>query len=68
MENSSTGLNHEAGSFSERTELEELRVPDIDAVTTSILKEQDPESEDDLEQFVFQPKGKIEGNCNFSFT
>ena len=55
-ENSSTGLSHEVGSFSEKTALAELHFPDIDAATTSILREQDSESEDELEEFVFQPK------------
>jgi len=66
--NSSTGLSHEVGSFSEKTALAELRFPDIDAATTSILREQDSESEDELEQFVFQPKSGREENRNFSST
>lgn len=64
--NSSTG--HDVGSFSERTGLEELRVSDIDAATSSILKEQDSDSDDELEQFVLQPKTKGQGKRNFSFT
>ena len=67
-ENSSTGLSHEVSSFSKSTALVELRFADIDAATTSILREHDTESEDDLEQFVFQPKNRREGNCNFSST
>lgn len=66
--NSSTGLSHEVGSFSEKTTLAELRFLDIDAATTSILREQDSESEDELEQFVFQPKSGREENRNFSST
>ena len=67
-ENSSTGLSHEVGSFSAKTALAELRSPDKDAATTSILREQDSESEDELEEFVFQPKSREKGNCNFSST
>ena len=67
-ENSSTGLSHEVGSFSAKTALAELRSPDIDAATTSILREQDSESEDELEEFVFQPKSREKGNRNFSST
>ena len=65
-ENSSTG--QDVGSFIETTGLEELRVSDINAATTLILEEPDSDSEDELEQFVFQPKGEREGNCNLSFT
>lgn len=65
-ENSSSG--QDVGSFTERTGLEELRVSDINAATTLILEEPDSDSEDELEQFVFQPKGEREGNCNLSFT
>ena len=67
-ENSSTCLNHEGCSFNERTRLEELRFPNTDAATTSIPKEQDSDSEDELEQFVFQPKGSRGGNRNLPFT
>ena len=66
--NFSTGLSHEVSSFSKSTALAELRFPDEDAATTSILREHDSESEDELEQFVFQPKSRREGNCNFSST
>jgi len=65
-ENSSTG--QDVGSFSETTGLEELRVSDINAATSSILKETDLDSDDELEQFVFQPKGDRKGNRNLSFT
>ena len=65
-ENSSSG--QDVGSFTERTGLEELRVSDINAATTSILKEPDSDSDDELEHFVFQPKGEREGNRNLSFT
>ena len=67
-ENSSTGLSHEVSSFSKSAALAELRLPGIDAATTSILREHDSESEDELEQFVFQPKSRREGNHNFSST
>ena len=67
-ENSSTGLSHEVGSFSEKTALAELRFADIDGATTSIVSEQDSESEDELEQFVFQPKTRRQGKRNYSFT
>ena len=52
-ENSSTGLSHEVSSFSKSTALAELRFLGIDAATTSILREHDSESWDELEQFVF---------------
>ena len=67
-ENSSTGLSHEVSSLSKSSALAELRFPDIDAATTSIIREHDSESEDELEQFVFQPKSRREGNHNFSST
>jgi len=67
-ENSSTVLSHEVGSFGEKTGPVELRSPDIDAATTSILSEQDSESEDELEEFVFQPKSGKEENRNSSST
>ena len=55
-ENSSSGLSHEVGSCSEKTALAKLHFLDIDAATTSILSEQDSESEDELGEFVFQPR------------
>ena len=67
-ENSSSGLSHEVRSFSEKTALAKLHFLDIDAATTSILSEQDSESEDELEEFVFQPKSRKEENWNFSST
>jgi len=67
-ENSCTGFSHEVGSFSEKTALAELRFPDIDVATTSILREQDSEREDELEQFVFLPKTRRQGKRNYSFT
>ena len=39
-------LSLEASSFRKSTALAELRFPDIDAVTTSILREHDPGNED----------------------
>ena len=65
-ENSST--SHDVVSFSEKAGFEELRVSDINAATSSILKETDSDSDDELEQFVFQPKGDRQGNRNLSFT
>ena len=67
-ENSSTGLSYEVSSFSKSPALAELHFSDIDVATTSILREHDSESEDELEQFLFQPKSRREGNCNFSST
>ena len=67
-ENSSTGLSYEVSSFSKSPALAELHFPDIDVATTSILREHDSESEDELEQFVFQPKSRREENCNFLST
>jgi len=52
----------------EKTTPVELRSLDIDAATTSILSEQDSESEDELEEFVFQPKSRKEENRNSSST
>ena len=58
------GSGDENGSFSKSTALAELRFADIDAATTSILREHDSESEE-LEQFVFQPKSRREGKATF---
>ncbi|XP_078342625.1 uncharacterized protein LOC144628400 [Oculina patagonica] len=57
-----TRLNHEAVSSNESTGPEEF------AETKSVIKEQDSDSEDELEQFVFQPRSNREEEFEFSFT
>ena len=73
--NDSRRLNHEAVSFDESTGPVELCFSGMGVETRSVIKEQvqqqpqqDSDSEDELEQFVFQPKGSREEKFNFSFT